>query len=528
MANETKDIRLTRTHSIYQDRIDRLLLNQLAVSGGANYIDRRLTRLPFESDASWTGAIGYSKDKKIVLGKLPDSSGSHETGGGRKARAFLINYAARICAKINQYVFSTEVKRDNADAAFLADATRTGMSLNDLMRTVSTTITSCRWCWLGIDRMSTVSNGKQRSQAEKEIIGDRIYWTYWHPTEVVDWCFGRDGQLLWLITEQEVYENEDLLAVPKKLVLRTIWRRGEGTRIWVDREKDNAVIREEEFAISAKIVPFVLIGFPSKDAWWFDDVEMVQSSLLNLDSVHGESLFQSVYPQLVLPADLLASVQQALKCSGEEAVEIVRGLNYPLLEPQESNGQTRYIMPPADGMVQIPTEITRRRRELFDIVGLAMQNPDTRQVASAEAKAWDHLDPEAVLKERAIMLEEAEEKAVAISRQLDNTFQVYAPQYGKRFSVSDIAQDIQAIIGLNNLDLPFIGRQEVQKAAVQVLDKMIGIPEKRKMEILAAIDAQEEPEPLIMQETINRFAAAGQGKQPNEESEEDKTGKETE
>jgi len=485
--SDNKDPRLARSHIIHASRLKQLRLNQLAVNGGSAYIAQRLSRLPFESDVSWSGI---------------SKKGQTE---GRQSRAFLINYAARICAKINQYVFSTEVKREKIDPAFNADATRTGMSINDLMRQVSTTTTACRWCWLGIDRNSLPipdenSQPRSRSQAEKETSGDRIYWTFWHPTEVVDWHFGEDGKLEWLITEQNVYKNADISKPAINQPLRTIWKRGGGTRLWLKPEEPEKIEREEKFHISANIVPFVLGGLSSADAWWFDDVEAIQASLLNLDSVHNESLYQSVYPQLILPADMLALITDALKISGEAALELVRGLNYPILEPVEANGQARYIMPPSDGMKTIPDEITRRRQELFDIVGLAMKNPDSRLVESAEAKQWDQLDPEAVLKERAVLLQETEQKAITISRQLDNTFSEYSPEYGKAFNVSDLTEDMATLTELGKMDLPQSGRKEIQKAAIQILDKLVGIDEKTKSKINAEIDAMEQETTQIIRQ----------------------------
>ena len=56
---------------------------------------------------------------------------------------------------------------------------------------------------------------------------------------------------------------------------------------------------------------------PSATPWWFDDVERVLAALLNLDSVHGENLYQTVFPQLVLPDGMLQTVMDALKISGD-------------------------------------------------------------------------------------------------------------------------------------------------------------------------------------------------------------------
>jgi hypothetical protein len=492
-----KDIRITRRNQIIEARANQLKLNQLVTAGGKPYINARLTQCPFEPDVSWNGKSGA----QISEGRFTNSPSHGEEG--RKNRAFLINYAARIAAKINQYVFSTEVKREPIDTAFLADATRTGMSLNDLMRKVSTLITSCGWCWIGVDRdplSNSDGTARIRSVAEKERSGDRIYWTIWSPTEVVDWHFNRQGELKWLITEQQIYDNEDYRVNPKTQTLRTIWEAGGGTRLWIKPDKTDEIEREEQFNIPGKIVPFVLTGNPSVEPWWYDAVETIQAAMLNLESVHHESLMQSVFPQLVLPADTLNLVTEALKITGEQALEMARGEKYPILEPTEANGQSRYIMPGSDGMQLIPTELNRLRQEIFEVVGLAMRNTDARMIESAEAKAWDHLDAEAVLQERAIILEEAERKAIEISLKLDNTFKKYTPEYGKSFDVSDLKDNIKTLLELKNFELPKTGKKALQKAAMQIMDQVAGLDDKEKKEWAREIETEAE---IIPPETKN-------------------------
>jgi hypothetical protein len=52
------------------------------------------------------------------------------------------------------------------------------------------------------------------------------------------------------------------------------------------------------------------------------------------------------------------------------------------------------------------------------------------------------------LKERAILLEEGETKAVELSRRLDDTFAVYQPVYdGKSFNVRGAAAEISTLLG---------------------------------------------------------------------------------
>lgn len=478
---DAEDILATRTHPILTARQVQLALNLRALRGGTPYIDARLSRFPYEPEASW--------------------SGNTQTGAkGRRDRAFLFNYLGRIASKFNQYVFDTKPQRKGADMAWLADVTRTRMTADSFMADVSSTLTAARWCWIGVDRAGAsvdqqTGTVRPRTIAERENIGDRIFWTLWQPDQVVDWEFDQVGGLLWLITEEVIYRAENPRTAPVHERVRTLWERGGGERMFFD--KDGKVSRRATFTLSAKIVPFVPGGSISSTPWWFDDAEMIQASLLNLESANNENLYQLVYPQMVLPL----SVQQDGGGSGEGtrvnidtltssasggAIKRI-GLHYPIFESSEEEGITRYVMPPSDGTKLLPDEISRRKKELFDVVGLALSVPESRQVASAEAKQWDHLDVSAVLSERANLLESIEAKAVAMSRQLDNTFRVYEPDYNEAFDLSDLQADFQALLGIANLDLPEGGRREIKYAAVSLLHKISPIPDDRRKLIMQEI-----------------------------------------
>ena len=146
--SDTKDPRLARSHTIHAARATQIGLNLLVVAGGRPYIDARLSRLPFECDASWSGREAFNLNQKRFGSALVRG------GSGRRDRAFLINYAGRITRKINQYVFSSDVQRLHAAPAFLADITRTGTSINTFMARVSEIVAAARWCWISVDRDS--------------------------------------------------------------------------------------------------------------------------------------------------------------------------------------------------------------------------------------------------------------------------------------------------------------------------------------------------------------------------------------
>jgi len=246
-------------------------------------------------------------------------------------------------------------------------------------------------------------------------------------------------------------------------------------------------------------VPFVALGTPSASPWWFDDVEMVQAALLNLSSLHHENLVKTVYPQLIIPQvmaeGLEAKIVERLGLQNGAHVaelvrELVRGLDRPFVEDAEHSGITRYLTPSAADLSAIPTEEDRRRRALFDMVGLALFNRESRQVQSAESKQFDHLDTEATLRNRALLLQDAETKLVALSARLDSTFSKYSPIWPQDFDVPSTAEDVAALTQLANMaEIPPTMARAVLKAGVKLLDSIERItPEDRKA-ILDEIEA---------------------------------------
>jgi hypothetical protein len=220
-------------------------------------------------------------------------------------------------------------------------------------------------------------------------------------------------------------------------------------------------------------------------------VEHVCASILNLESCHHENLLQCVYPQMVVPRGLIDSAKdQGGSMTTQEAVTLIRGMNFPIAEDAADSGTTRYITPPKSELQAIPEEINRRKRELFDVVGMALYR-DTKQVESAEAKAFDRLDVNAVLAARARELEEAERKAVEMSIALDPSFTAYEPSYPSEFDVSDLSAEMDALLGLNSMDLPTGTRREVKKAAIGLLARIGRIPRERVAELREEADQED-------------------------------------
>jgi hypothetical protein len=122
-------------------------------------------------------------------------------------------------------------------------------------------------------------------------------------------------------------------------------------------------------------------------------------------------------------------------------------------------------------------------------VGLAQFNRELRTVQSAESKAFDHLDTNATLRQRANLLQTAERAVVAKIRELDPNFAAYEPVYNADFDVSDVTADAQALVQIGNVPgLTLSQRKVLLRAATHVIGGICPISEDEQAAINAEID----------------------------------------
>jgi len=407
---------LERYNEIYASRSEQLGINILGWRGGRPYVDERLSRFPGESDSDWAG--GSRKDGSTFL--------------GRKAQAHVIPYLARIVNKINQYVFSTEPIRAGVSEDVLNDITHDGKSIDSFMSEVNSLYTVCNWCWIGVDAplVTEDKNGQvnQVSQEEKEINKIRPYWSVYSPLSVVDWLFNDLGELQWLITEGWDYVVASPYEEAYNQRYRKLWEFGKVTKFIYDTKDDSKLedVIITNISLQNKI-PFVLVGELSSEPHEFDDLESINRTIMDLESCNRQNFYNSCFPQMKIPVSVLDTVMSTYQVAAEEATQMVMGYNYPILM-NETDKDPGFIMPDADALGAMREELTKLRKELFDSTGLLLQK-DTKMVESAEAKAFDFMDIEAVLQERSRILTEAEDEAVKISKLWDSSFPVWSPSY---------------------------------------------------------------------------------------------------
>ena len=451
-----------RVHAYMQKRSRQLILNTLAIQGGTDYVRARLWRAPNESDLSW-----YGDTARGVVGRIE--------------RTALVNDAGRVANKINQYIFSDDIQRTGGSDAFFADVTGDGEAMDVFMERVNTAITAQGWCWVQVDRAPLLEGGE--TLANKPPVRLKL----WDAQDVVDWSFDDSGGIRWLITKSTYCDNSNPRLEPVCGIITTLWERTDDGAIAVTEEcstaRVNYTLRTGEIIQGLREVPFILIGRPTDKAWWFDDVERIQAQILNLDSMHNETLTENVYPQLVLPLSLINSLESTLaerKVNGESVIGLIReltvGRKTPVIEAGEDKGISRYIMPSGDCKL-LTDEATRKRALLFDTAGLALFSKETRQVQTAESKRFDQLDTNSTLGNRARILDDAERRIAAMVAVFDPSVGNWQPQYPADFDVVDAAALADSVMKLDNM--PSAGkvavvRRFILKAAVRVAAESAG------------------------------------------------------
>ena len=471
MADDLFSLISDRMHPTLAVRYGQISTNLLALDGGRPYIDARLSRFPAESPVQWDGSTTSAKGV-IDASKWPAlSSPSVGAAGevtGRRDRAYLTNYCDRIATKLDQYVFQQLPERDGLDEDWAENVTATGWDINRYWRRVSELITSCRWCWVGADLPGARSDVSARpmSVAEKRDAGVRPYWSIYTPLDVVDWAFDERGNLLWMLTEYTEQTDADPTEERGETRYRVLWEPGNVQKFRFGKDDSaDEIVAVETVPNPPAIVPFVAAGDICARPHWFDDAESIQRSILDLASARHECMFRQVYAQLVIER---GSIQNAADQAGmqyEQAIAKTVGMAYPIEESPEAKGLTRYITPSAADLAIIGDTIQQTKRDLFEVVGFALR-PDTKQVESAEAKLFDHLDVEAVLAERSQMLEEVETRLVDITAQIDPSWSAYTPEYSNQFDVGDFAEEIQSFLGLQQMDAPPEASREITRAAL--------------------------------------------------------------
>lgn len=426
----------TREHPIYRSRKEQLGTNLLGLRGGTPYVSARLSRFAGEDEVDWSGG--------------ERAGGTNVTG--RLQQAHCIPYLGRISDKINQFVLGTSPGREHIDPEIGADITAQGESIDAFMRRVNELVTAQRWCWIKVDGPRRDPRAGEMSQAEKDSSKVRPYWTLLNALEVVDWYINEHG-VQWVMTETVDYMGSDPRTQGKTQIFRKLWEPGLMSWYAIDPDEPEKITARGDVELSLQdFVPFIPIGTISASPYLFDSLESINRTIMDLESCNRQNFFNTVFPQKFIPMSAIQNMTDAMHIDAETAVKRVVGYNFPILVGQDDK-PPGYIMPDASSIGKIRDELSKLKEALFETVGLMLRQ-DTKQVASADSKAWDFLDVKQVMEERANLLEDAENKAVKLSKMWDQSWTEWVPQYNRNFESIDFEKEMRALTLVENMTLP--------------------------------------------------------------------------
>lgn len=451
------DVLFRRKHPFYVRNQKIWERNLLAYAGGKEYIDVALIKHLSEIDLEFRE---------------------------RRDRAYYFNYPRKIARLITQYVLATRPERQEADPDLVEDWDHSGLRVDEVMRQFSTFLNICGCAWLAVD-MPSFDGDKTKEDEIREKL--RPYAVALSPLSVVDWCYHSDGELLWVITAEEGWDNSDPFSEPKLIKTRKLWTRAQVAIITANESAGgyNSTVIDHGLGL----VPFIrhveVDGYGISENHWFDDVVRISDAILNNESEAQMNSVKQMFGMLILPTDFVDAIRNPKRRSRREQSEDdqnsdgdplmlshVLARSAAIFESNESKGVSRYISPSGAETAVLRSENQNLRKEMFDVVGLAVSK-ETRLVESAEAKMWDFQSVEQYMRTRADVMEQCEHRAWALMNKWNPVVPVPTISYNRNFAQIDLSSSIAALLELSafNPENPTY-QKEINKTALILLNRL--------------------------------------------------------
>ncbi len=444
-----------REHPRYRENREVWERSRAAYSGGREYIRQALLKHVSEID------LEYQE---------------------RLFRAFYINYPRKIARLITQYILSVKPQRDGVSLELAEDFSRSGLRVDEVMRQFSTMLNIYGAAALVVEM--PYFEGELDCQRKKD---ERIRPAVkaLSPLDIIDWAYGEDGMLDWVIVEEHVRLDAGpfLPAVPVRR--RKLWTRSE----YYIFEQDSvtampAILAHGTHGLGR--VPIVMAvdpdGFGLDANHYFEDVVRISDAIMNNNSEAQMNIVKQLFGLLIISDSFARGAQKAPAHgnSEEQRFSHVIARSAAIWESPEESGISRYISPSGSDAASIRDENAMLKRELFEVVGMALQ-PELQQAQTAESKAWDNHQARQFLIGRADLLEQSEQQAWALVNGFDPTIPVPQVIYNRDFSVTELQNSIASLLNLKTLSDSSGYQQEIAKSALFLLEKIKRIsPESRE------------------------------------------------
>ncbi len=456
MKSTDWEMLFSRRNRDYRERESCWKRSRDAYSGGGEYIDQALIRHVSEIDLEFAE---------------------------RRRRAYYFNYPRAIARRITQFVLGIDPVRYHADRELVDDWSRTGLRTNEVMRQLSTLLNVYGRAFLLVES-PRFAGRVSLLRAKRENL--RPYVRTVSPLDVLDWAFGADGRLSWVLLREEYRDNSDPL---RPEIIRDRVRLLEKFSWHLFERRESGVVKIAGGENPAGQVPLVMVeepdGFGMAAHHWFEDVVRISEAILNNESEAQMNIIKQMFGMLVVSDSFARGARKRAGSDqgGNFSATVARSA--AVIESVEEKGISRFISPTGVATSTIRAENIQLKQELFDVVGLAVQGRD-RENRTAESKEWDFQQVNWFLASRAELLERAETAAWELLRAFDRNIAVPEVVYNRTFAVRDLEKSIAALLQLAQLSDRPLYQCAVGNAAVEMLDAITPLPGSLKSSLLDA------------------------------------------
>ena len=450
-----------RRHERYLRQLESWRRSAAAYSGGADYIAKALIRHLSEIEPEFLE---------------------------RRSRAYYFNYPRRIARLITQYALSVDPIRTGAAPELVEDFSRRGLRVNEVMRQFSTMLNVYGCAWMLID-MPNFAGEVDLDRRNREKL--RPYATVLAPTRVTDWSYHSDGELEWAVIEEECRCAADPFQPAVRKIRRKLFTRE--TWLALEREASGGPVRiVGEGTHHLGVVPLIYAeevdGFGMAANHWFEDVVRISDAIMNNESEAQMNIIKQLFGLLVISDSFARGARAAERQNGRTDGQFshVIARSAAIVESPEERGISRYIAPGGAETAEIRAENLTLKREMFEVVGMSLAK-ETRATESAESKAWDQQLLRQFLASRSELLEQSEIAAWKMMRCYDPSIPLPTVSYNRDFSVVDLKESVEALLGLNKITAGLTYRREIARTAVSLLEKFKKISPDDYQQVLKEI-----------------------------------------
>ncbi len=410
--------------------------------------------------------------------------------GERLRRAYYFNYPRKLAKLITQFILSVEPQRDGAEPELIEDFSRTGLRANEVMRQFSTMLNIYGGAALSVE-MPYFAGELDCERKKRERIRPAV--RAWSPLDVADWAHGPDGKLDWILFEERLLADNGPFLPPSPALRRKLFTRNETMIFERESGSGRSVLlsrAEHRLGRVPALLSFEPDGFGIDGGHYFEDVVRISDAILNNESEAQMNVVKQMFGLLVISDSFArgAHTGGGESADGKEKFSHLLARSAAIWESPEEKGISRYISPSGADTSAIRSENDALKRELFDVVGMALIQP-SRAAQTAEAKAWDHHQIKQFLASRVDLLEQAELQCWQLMRDYDRTVKVPVVAYNREFAVTDLKSSIESLVELKRFSGGLEYRREVARTALFLLEKVKKIDPERRETIRREIES---------------------------------------